>query len=188
MPSESKDVAPTAKAVEPQVKAVDELDLPVMWDERWPPETAQLAYDHSHEVYRQVDAATDVIDRKVVSVFTVTSAIAAIGPAVSNARLWSAPWWLTVGAAAMWAAAATQCWVAYKPRTYRTDPDVATMATPGWLSLSPGAFLARRLGSLRKSVRDNVATTKERAAAVRRALIFALLEVGFLLAALLAAR
>lgn len=174
--------------LQPKTRAVDELDLPVIWDEKWDRDTVELAYDHSREVYLQVDAATDVIDRKVVSVFTVTSAIAAIGPAVSTAPMSRNVWWMTVGAAVMWAAAATQCWVAYRPRTYRTDPDTATIATPGWLSLSPGAFLAQRLGSLRKSVRDNVKITKERAAAVRRALVFALLEVGFLLSALLAAR
>lgn len=181
MTEDHKDVTKTPRPI-------DELDLPVIWNEKWDRGTVQLAYDHCREVYRQVDAATDVIDRKVVSVFTVTSAIAAIGPAVSKAPILSPGWWLTVGAAAMWAAAAIQCWVAYKPRTYRMDPDTKTMATPEYLSLSPGAFLAQRLGSLRKSVRDNIAVTTTRAAAVRRALVLALLEVGFLIAALIATR
>lgn len=181
MTEDDKDVTKTTRPV-------DELDLPVIWNEKWSQATVQLAYEHCREVYRQVDAATDVIDRKVVSVFTVTSAIAAIGPAVSKAPIWGPGWWLTVGAAVMWAAAATQCWVAYRPRTYRMDPDTKTMATPEYLSLSPGAFLAQRLGSLRKSIRENVKITKSRAAAVRRALVLALLEVGCLIAALIATR
>src|SRR2546430_3960771 len=57
---------------------------PVKWDESWNSDTARLAYEHARDVYRIVDAATDVLDRKVVAVFTVASAVAAVAPVIGK--------------------------------------------------------------------------------------------------------
>jgi hypothetical protein len=132
-----------------------------------------------------VDAATDVLDRKVVAVFTVASAIAALAPVLGKFALWSDGWWLSAGAVIMWGLCAFECWWAFKPQRYRTDPDTATITTPEWLALSPGAFHVERLASVRESINQNVSIVTRRATALRGALTCALVEVGFLLAALL---
>ena len=172
-------------ALQPRPKPADDQPSLLKWDQSWNPETARLTYEHAREVYRIVDAATDVIDRKVVAVFTVTSAIAVLAPILGQAALWSDRWWLSAGAVIMWGLAAFECWQAFKPQRYRTDPDVATIATPEWLALSPGAFYVERLASVRESIKQNVSIVTRRATALRGALTCALVEVGFLLAALL---
>ena len=55
----------------------------------------------------------------------------------------------------------------------------------GWLALSPGAFHVERLKSVRDSIEVNSRTVNARAHALTGALKCALVEVGFLLAALL---
>lgn len=155
------------------------------WAESWNPETARLTYEHARDVYRIVDAATDVIDRKVVAVFTVASAIAVLAPVLGQSALWSDRWWLSAGAVIMWGLSAFECSQAFKPQRYRTDPDLATIATPEWLALSPGAFYVERLASVRESIKQNLSIVTRRATALRGALTCALVEVGFLLVALL---
>jgi len=167
------------------VPAPDPAPPPLKWDESWSPETARLAYEHSREVYRLVDDATEVLNRKVVAVFAVASAIATVGPVLGKFGLWSPGWWLSVGAAGMWLLAAVACWRAFRPRVYRFDPDPATFLTPEWLALSPGEFYLHRLESVRESVAGNAAAVTTRGEALRDALACALVEVGFLLAALL---
>jgi len=173
------------RAVEHSPNPAGDQPSPLQWDESWNPETARLAYDHSREVYRLVDDATEVLNRKVVAVFTVVSAIATVGPVLGKFTLWSDGWWLSVGAAVMWLLAAVECWRAFKPRVYRFDPDPATFLTPEWLALSPGAFYFHRLESVRESVEGNAAEVTARGEALRDALKCALFEVGFLLGALL---
>ena len=85
----------------------------------------------------------------------------------------------------MWVLAAVECWKAFKPRKYRFDPDPLAISAPEWLALSPGAFHVHRLTSLRDSIVENRATINARGDALRGALKCALVEVGFLLAALL---
>jgi len=165
--------------------ALSEPSSPVQWNEEWNPETARLAYEHARELYRQVDTAADVLDRKVIAVFTVASAIATLGPVLGRPPLWSVGWWFGAGAAVMWLLAATQCWQAFRPRRYRFDPNPATIAAPEWLALSPGAFHSKRLESVRQSVKENTATVKARSNALGRALVCAFAEVGLLLVALL---
>src|SRR5947207_15534212 len=80
------------------VTAPDPTPPPLAWDESWNPETARLAYEHSREVYRLVDDATEVLNRKVVAVFATASAIATVGPVLGKFPLWSDGWWLSVGA------------------------------------------------------------------------------------------
>ncbi|MGE5803218.1 MAG: hypothetical protein ACM358_13290 [Gemmatimonadota bacterium] len=127
----------------------------------------------------------EVIDRKVVAVFTIASAIATLGPALGRFPFCSGGWWLSAGAVAMWLGAAVQCWRAFDPRGYRVDPDPSTIASADWLRLHPGAFYLERLKSVRESIEVNSRTINARALALRGALVFALLEVAFLLAALL---
>lgn len=171
-------------AVPKPIESTTQPPSPV-WDANWDKETARLAYEHAREVYRQIDAATDVMDRKAVTVFTIASAIGVLGPGLARFPLWSSGWWLGIGAVLMWAGAAIQCIRAFSPRRYRLDPNIAAMATPDWLSLSPGEFYLKRLLSVRRSVWENLRTLGVRGAALSDALECALVEVGFLLAALL---
>jgi len=172
-------------AVEPPPNQASAHPSPLQWDESWNPEIVRLAYEHSREVYRLVDDATEVLNRKVVAVFTVASAIATVGPVLGKFSLLSDGWWLSVGAVAMWLLSTVKCWQAFKPRVYRFDPDPATFLTPEWLSLSLGSFYLHRLESVKESVEGNAAEVTARGEALRDALKCALFEVGFLLAALL---
>src|SRR5438445_11848778 len=155
------------------------------WDESWNAETARLAYEHAHAVYRQADETAEVLNRKVVPVFAIASAIATAGPVLRRFPLWSDGWWLTVGAAVMWLLATWQCWEAFKPREYRFDPDPDIFLTPEWLALSPGTFHVHRLASVAQGVREHFVLNNARGAALRNALKCALVEGGLLLAALL---
>ena len=170
----------------PPVAPVEEAPAPIKdWDESWNPKTVQLAYEQSREMYRQADETSEVHNRKAVQVFAIASAIATVGPALGKVALWSDGWWLSVGAGMMWLLAAIECWRAFTPRTYEFDPDPATFLDADWLAASPGAFYFHRLEAVRDSVQHNMDLNNERGKAVRAALKCALVEVGFLLAALL---
>src|SRR5437016_1094754 len=117
----AKELRPGTSADPAPVAPQDAAPPSPKWDESWDKETARLAYEHVREVYRQVDAATDVLDRKVVAVFTVASAIAAFAPVLGRFALWSNRWWLSAGAVVMWSLSAVACWRALDRKSTRLN-------------------------------------------------------------------
>jgi len=166
--------------------APTEETLPVVdWDESFNSETAHLAYEHAREMYRQADETAEVLNRKAVQVFAIASAIATVGPAIGKFPFLSIGWCFSAIACVIWLGASFECWRAFKPREYRFDPDPGIFLSRDWLQLEPGPFYLHRLESVEESVSHNMALNNVRGVAVRRALTFALVEVGFLLVALL---
>jgi hypothetical protein len=157
------------------------------WDDRFNADTTRLAYEHARETHRAVDSTADVLDRKVIAVFGVSSAIATLTPAVLPAlEIGTLSWVLWFGACAAWLGCALQSWQAFKPRDYKTDPNPEDVAAPEWLTLGVGPYYFARLHYVAKTVKHNADVNKARAAALREAFGWALVEVGLLLVGLMA--
>ena len=157
----------------------------VTWNPDWDERTTQLAYEHAREMQRTVEGWIDSLDNKVVAVFGVASGV--IGLVTSLAGLPSGSWGrgLWIGALGAWVISALHCWSAFKPNDYRLDPDARVLLNEKWLSLKTAQFLLDRLNNMGVSVGHNQTALKEKAKALRRALGWAVAEIGLLVSALL---
>lgn len=155
------------------------------WNETLDEDTARLAYEHARETYRALDAAADALDRKVLAMFAVSSAIVTLAPLLTRITPQTVSWGLWLIAGSAWAGSAFWSWQGFKPRDHRTDPTPRDLATPEWLGLEQGPYYLARLNYVAAAVEANERTIADRGKALRFAFAFALMEVGLVLAALL---
>lgn len=169
------------------VPAEPQTHKSVTWDSTWDEKTALMAYEHAREMQRTAETWIDAIDNKVVTVFGVSSGVIGVVTALASlpegaiARI---PWILALGA---WGFSAFYCWTAFKPREFRLDPEARLLLDEKWLSLKSPQFLLDRLSNMGTSVAFNKTVLSEKANALRRALGWAVAEVGLLVGALLLA-
>jgi hypothetical protein len=165
-----------------------DAEQPLRWNETLDENAARLAYEHAREAYRALETAADGIDRKVLVLFTVSSAVVALAPLFTAITPQTASWglWLIGGSA--WAGSAFWSWQAFKPRDHRTDPNPRDLATAEWLGLEQGPYYLARLHYVAAAVEANERAVADRGKALRYAFAFALIEVGLVVAALLVRR
>jgi hypothetical protein len=141
-------------------------DTPLKWDDSFKEDTVRLAYEHARETHRTIEAAADVLDRKVVGVFGISSAIEALGASLTRAGHRPLIVGLLVGAAGAWLVSSLQSWQAFRPRRYRTDPNPRDFLTPEWLDLGTGPYYLGRLHHVADTVAVNGPANAIRVAAL----------------------
>ena len=179
----------TEQPIKDRPKALSESQrsspVVVTWNSSWDEKTAMMAYEHAREMQRSVETWIDALDNKVVAVFGVSSGVIGLVTSLSTLPAGAVsriPWVLALGA---WGVSALYCWKAFKPSNFRLDPDARVLLDEKWLSLQAPQFLLDRLSNMGTSVAFNQTALKEKANALRRALGWAVAEVGLLVAALL---
>jgi len=139
------------------------------------PETVMLAFEESRDIVARLDAWIDAIDQKIVTVFTLASALAGLVPAVADTT--STIWAWRLGGLA-WIVTAILCTRGLWPQKAAVCPSPYRIYTPRWLARDAEEYRMKRLGSLGSVYLENVALIRLKARLLRYAMVAAAGEIA----------
>lgn len=163
-------------------------------------ESVELAYKESLTVQEFLHKRMELIDNKIIAVFSVASVAVVIAPTLASANganeeisglgmiinavggMTAALCWLL--ALVSWAASATFAILGFWPRRWHVEPNPTRLMGADWLELSPQAFRYWRLGQLGELTEENSRLCKKKADKLRLALVAVSTEVLFIAAGL----
>lgn len=137
--------------------------------------TVRLAFEESKEINAKLDEWIEAIDRKIVTLFTLSSGVAGLVPAIAET---SDQIWIWRGGGAAWLVAAVLCLVAFWPRKMLVSPDPVGIYRPKWLAIDEDRYRMKRLGSLGTIYKENIALVSEKARLLRFAMLASGVEIG----------
>lgn len=162
----------------------DSGEQPVPWEKDWNEDTVRKLYEEARESQRSLMSVPDALDSKIVTIFTLASAIAGFAPKVSTLPpRCSIAWTLWVLALAAWVVSVTFCAVGFFPRDFRFDPDARNVGVPEWFAQSQRDYYVYRLRDMKKSMHHNEGVLKRKVSGLKVAIIATAIEVALLLVA-----
>jgi hypothetical protein len=148
-------------------------------------ETVDLAYSESRSTLTTLAAWYDGLDTKVVTLFSLSTALAGLVPTFGNLKFQGASAVFVILALLAWTAAAVECFVAFQLREFRIDPSPRTLLDSRWLGLDPAQYKSYRLEDMAKSYDVNKTGYSEKATALAIATVATFFEVLCLTMAIL---
>jgi hypothetical protein len=118
------------------------------WLEGWDEATVAAAYEESLQVQALQSQRSDAIDLKIVVVFTVTSVILTLIPAIGRLEAEGVvlAFWVLAGVA--WVFAAGACLFGFQPRALEIGPNPKTLLDARWLGLTVNEFRLCRMSEM----------------------------------------
>jgi hypothetical protein len=143
-------------------------------------ETTELAYRESVTTVQTLAEWYVALDAKIVTVFSISSIIVTLGPALRQ----HIPRPLFVATVVAWGLSTACSFVAFRLRDYRLDPIPATLYDAEWLSANPDWYAHYRLRDMAKTFAVNGEAYRNKINALSWAILFTALEAVLLAVAL----
>lgn len=122
------------------------------WSADWNAESIHLAYEEATRLQSLYGQRRDAIDNRVVVVFGLASAIAALAPILYRPASYGPTVVFWAAALAAWSLAVGLCHAAYRSSELRPDLDPGRLLTKEWLTLQPARFRAIRIREMSRTL------------------------------------
>jgi hypothetical protein len=147
------------------------------FDDAWDAETLRLAFQDSAQMLTVDVTWAESLDAKVVAIFSVSSVVVGLAPALTAGSKSPGTWLFWAAALLSWGWAAVHCYRAYRPRDFTVGPSPQKTLDSKWLSLDPSKYRFYAIRDMAEAHEKNRRLFAEKAQHMDTALFATALEV-----------